>query len=123
MCSPGHGSEPLRAEVAPSRSHALFSRFPLSDAAVISMGTVPTPYHVYDGYGLFIGGTAELDAVSELLRGERVSPVRTGNGRALMGIWAFDFLDASLGPHHELQFSLVRRRSQGSKWWIRVDSD
>jgi hypothetical protein len=67
---------------------------------------VPTPYHVYDGRGVFIGGSADLDAVRELLAPEQVHAVQTVAGRALMGVWVFDFSDASLGAHHELQCSL-----------------
>ncbi len=38
--------------------------------------------------------------------------MQTVAGRAQMGIWICDFADASLGPHHELQFSIfVARRS------------
>jgi hypothetical protein len=72
----------------------------------LSTGSVPTPYHIYDGYGIFIGGTASLPAVRELLHDERVIPVHTVDGQALMGVWVCDFTDASLGPHHELQFSI-----------------
>lgn len=89
-----------------TRGHALFKRFPLVGRALLSVGTVPTPYHVYDGHGLFIGGHADLAATRALLAPEQVVPVRTEDGRALMGLWVFDFSDASLGPHHELQWSV-----------------
>lgn len=89
----------------------LFQQFPLSGTATIATGQVPTPYHIYDGYGAFIGGTADLAAVQRLLKPETVIPMQTVNGRALMGIWLCDFTDASLGPHHELQFPIfVSRR-------------
>lgn len=95
-----------------SRQHALFQQFPLNGKATLSTGQVPTPYQIYDGYGAFIGGTADLAAVQRLLQPETVMPMQTANGRALMGIWLCDFTDASLGPHHELQFSLfVSRRA------------
>lgn len=70
------------------------------------MGLVPTPYHVYDGYTLFIGGECDLSAAKRLLRNETVLPVRTTNNKALMSIWVCNFTEASLGPHHELQFSM-----------------
>jgi hypothetical protein len=88
------------------RRHALFRAFPLEGTASVSTGTVPTPYQVYDGCGLFIGGTADLAAARELLAPEQVRPVPTSAGRALMGVWVCNFTDASLGAHHELQFSL-----------------
>jgi hypothetical protein len=87
-------------------NHPLFERFPLAGKAALSTGSVPTPYHIYDGYGAFVGGTADLSAVKALLKGERVIPVQTADGHALMGIWICDFLDASLGAHHELQCSI-----------------
>jgi hypothetical protein len=87
-------------------AHPLFQRFPIAGSARISVGTVPTPYHVYDGHGVFIGGTADLKAARALLAGEHVSPVATEDGRALMGVWVFEFNDASLGAHHELQCSI-----------------
>lgn len=88
----------------------LFQQFPLNGRATISTGQVPTPYHIYDGYGAFIAGTADLAAVQRLLQPEAVTPMQTVEGRALMGIWLCDFTEASLGPHHELQFSLFVSR-------------
>lgn len=96
---------------SPPREHALFRQFPLAGEATLSTGRAPTPYHVYDGHGVFIGGTADLAAVRALLAPEQVAPVHSVAGRALMGVWLFDFTDASLGPHHELQLSIfVSRR-------------
>lgn len=94
-----------------SCQHALFQQFPLNGKATLSTGQIPTPYQIYDGYGAFIGGTADLTAVQRLLQPETVTPMQTVDGRALMGIWLCDFTDASLGAHHELQFSVfVSRR-------------
>lgn len=90
----------------PAREHALFKQYPLSGAAALSTGAAPTPYHIYDGYSAFIAGTADFAAVRELIRAESVQPARNAQGRALMGIWVCDFREASLGPHHELQFSV-----------------
>lgn len=92
------------------REHMLFQRYPLTGTATLTTGTVPTPYHIYDGYGLFIGGTADLTAVQRLLQPETVLPLQTVDGRAVMGIWLCDFIEASLGPHHELQLSLFVTR-------------
>lgn len=92
------------------REHALFQRYPLTGTATLTTGTVPTPYHIYAGYGLFIGGTADLAAVQRLLQPESVMPLQTVAGQAVMGIWLCDFTEASLGPHHELQFSLFVTR-------------
>ena len=89
-----------------ARHHALFKRFPLTSTAQLSVGIVPVPYHIYDGSGIFVGGTADLSAVTDLLRTEQLTPLRTTDDRALMGIWICDFVDASLDPHHELQFSI-----------------
>jgi len=88
-----------------SRNHRLFRQYPLNGKATISTGEVPTPYHIYDGYGALIGGTADLSAVQQLLKKQVVVPVDNGDGRTFMGIWICNFTEASLGPHHELQFS------------------
>lgn len=90
----------------PSHDHPLFKQYPLNGQTTISTGLVPTPYHIYDGNGLFLGGTADLAAVRDLLKGEGLSPIRTRAGSALMGVWVCNFTEASLGPHHELQFSI-----------------
>ncbi|MCC6455856.1 MAG: hypothetical protein IT328_12970 [Caldilineaceae bacterium] len=87
-------------------NHPLFQTYPLSGTAQISTGEVPLPYQIYDGYGAFIGGTADLAKVRQLLANEEVQPVQNEAGRALMGIWLCDFTQASLGPHHELQLSI-----------------
>lgn len=96
------------------RDHQLFQRYPLDRTAATSAGDLPTPYQIYDGYGAFIGGTADLAAVRRLLAPEQVLPVQTAGGRALMGVWICDFSEASLGPHHELQFSIFVARAPGA---------
>jgi hypothetical protein len=90
--------------------HALFKRFPLNGSAHLTTGEAPTPYHIYDGYGAFIGGTADFDAVRHLIKNEQVTPARNAAGQGLMGVWVCDFAEASLGPHHELQFSIFVTR-------------
>lgn len=88
------------------QNHVLFRQFPIDGQATLSIGKVPTPYHIYDGSAVFIGGTADYAEAQGLLAGEKVTPVQTLDGKALMGIWVCDFRDASLGPHTELQFSI-----------------
>ncbi|MEL6524755.1 MAG: hypothetical protein AAFQ07_03500, partial [Chloroflexota bacterium] len=90
-----------------TQQHPLFTQYPLTGEAEISVGRVPTPYHTYDGQGLFIGGTADLAQVTKLLANETVYPIRTASGKALIGIWVVDFIEASLGAHNELQFSVL----------------
>jgi hypothetical protein len=93
-------------------NHPLFQQFPLTGEAHTSRGPLPTPYHIYDGYGAFVGGVADFAAVQASLAPEGVTAVRTVSGHALMGLWLCDFTHASLGPHHELQFSIfVARQS------------
>ncbi len=89
----------------------LFKQYPLNGRVTLSTGEAPTPYHIYDGYGLFIGGVADLAAVRRLLAPEGVVPVITTDGHALMGIWICDFTEASLGAHTELQFAIAVTRS------------
>lgn len=94
------------ATISAGRAHELFRRFPLTARHPTRAGEFPSPYHVYDGHAVWIGGTADLAAVRALLRPERVAPATTRSGRALAGVWAVDETDASLGPHTELQFSI-----------------
>lgn len=88
------------------RNHALFRQFPIEKEMTISTGTVPVPYHVYDGHGMLICGTVNGQAAASLLAGEDVLLTTTRGRRGLMAVWVCDFSEASLGPHHELQFSL-----------------
>lgn len=90
--------------------HPLFQQYPLDGTVQLSVGQVPTPYHIYDGVGAFISGSADAAAVRDLLRKEQVRPMLTRAGRAVMGIWICDFRQASLGPHHELQMSIFVAR-------------
>lgn len=96
--------------MASPKNHRLFKQYPLEETVSLSIGVVPVPYHIYDGYGIFIGGTADFDSVRTLLRPEQVEPIQNEEGRALMGIWLCNFRQASLGPHHELQFSVFIQR-------------
>jgi hypothetical protein len=93
-----------------SKNHRLFKQFPLNGSVEISTGKVPTPYHIYDGSGILIGGTVDLAAAQHLLQSETVVPIETAAGRTVMGIWVCDFTDASLGPHRELQVSFFVSR-------------
>lgn len=49
----------------------LLKQFPLSGSAVIPTGNVPTPYHIYNGFGLFIGGVCDLNEAKQLLATRR----------------------------------------------------
>ncbi len=88
-------------------THPLFDAYPLDGEHSISTGSVPTPYHIYDGHGLLIGGTADLASAKALLQHEDVVPLETTAGRAVAGVWVVDGTAASLGPHIELQVSLL----------------
>lgn len=88
------------------RRHALFRRFPIDGSTQVDGQALPTPYHVYDGTLLMLGGTADGAAASARLAGSGLAPVLDTHGRALMAAWLGDFTAASLGPHQELQFSL-----------------
>lgn len=106
------------------RDHALFRNYPLNGSALLSIGSVPTPYHIYDGYGVFIGGTAALAPVQALLQGEQVQPLTTEAGRALLGIWICDFVQASLDLiDASFRFSLRAIHRRRPYWRIPSDRD
>lgn len=85
----------------------LSERYPPDGEVVVRGETLTTPYHVYDGTLLFIGGTADAGAVKRLLAAEDdLFPIIDTNGRALAGVWIGEFERANLGPHMELQISL-----------------
>jgi hypothetical protein len=86
--------------------HALFTKYPLDSTVVIDGEELSSPYHIYDGELLLIGGRADAAVAAELLAGERLAPVLDSEGNALMALWVADFTEANLGPHHELQISL-----------------
>jgi hypothetical protein len=69
-------------------------------------------YHIYGGHAAFIGGTATLELVRDLLAAESIYAVETSDGRAIVAIWIIDATKASLGPHQELQFSILVSRSR-----------
>lgn len=84
----------------------IFEQYPLAPEPVMtSTGPQPTPYHVYDGHLMLIGGSADFAAIRRLLADERVFPAETESGRALMAIYVADDTKASHGPHTELQYS------------------
>ncbi len=94
------------------KSHKLFSDFPLNKSIMLSTGEVQTPYHIYEGYGLFIAGTAPVDKVNAIMTNESLEPVINENGEALLALWLMDFTEAHIAPHTELQCSVfVQPRS------------
>ncbi|MEI7768923.1 MAG: hypothetical protein WCI67_02990 [Chloroflexales bacterium] len=44
----------------------------------------PSPYHIYNGAIMFIGGTADGAAARALLAAERLTPLVDEHGRALV---------------------------------------
>lgn len=88
------------------RPHALFRRYPVDAHVVVAGEVLPSPYHIYDGSIMFIGGTADGEAVRTLLTAERLTPIVDQHGRALVAVWICDFTEANLDPHCELQISL-----------------
>jgi hypothetical protein len=93
--------------IVAANRYPLFQRFGLTTTKHISVGDVPIPYHIYSGVALLIGGTADLACVRRLLAGEHVHPIVTQRNRALVCIWVIDGKEASLGPHRELQVSIL----------------
>ena len=97
----------------PATVHPIFQEYPLSVTKVAtSSGDQPTPYHVYDGHAVLIGGSADYSRVQALLVDEQVVPIRTQSGRALMALWAVDETQASHGAHTELQVSFYAARNE-----------
>jgi hypothetical protein len=89
-----------------SSQHPIFQKYPLQPQKLqTSVGLQPTPYHIYDGHAVLMGGTADFGRVQTLLQNEHVVPARTQSGRALMALWAVDEPSASLGAHTEFQVS------------------
>lgn len=85
--------------------HDLFKRYPVDAEALVAGEAYPSPYQIYDGSIMFIGGTADGAAVRALLAAERLTPLVDEQGRALVAVWICDFTEANLGPHAELQIS------------------
>lgn len=91
----------------PVRSdHPLFAKYPLDGTVEVDGEQLSTPYHIYNGEILLLGGTADSTVAAGLLRDERLTPILDTDGNALMAMWVCDFTEANLGPHHELQISL-----------------
>lgn len=86
--------------------HPLFARYPLDGTVEVDGELQATPYHIYNGEIMLIGGTADAAAAADLLHGEQLTPILDSSGNALMAMWVCDFTEANLGPHHELQISL-----------------
>jgi len=88
------------------QQHKLFTHYPLDSEIQIGGETLTSPYHIYDGSILFIGGRANAAAATELLRDEQLTPILDDQGQALAALWVCDFTEANLDPHHELQISI-----------------
>lgn len=88
------------------RKQSLFKHYPLDGQVTLAGEVLTTPYHIYDGVMLLIGGTVRAEAALDLLSREGLTPVLDDGGRALAAVWVCDFTETNLGPHHELQISL-----------------
>ena len=87
--------------------HPLFERFPLDAHVQVGGEKLTSPYHVYNGTLLLVGGTADAAQAAALLAPSGLVPVCDSAGRALAAVWVGDFTEASLGPHHEVQISFL----------------
>ncbi len=97
------------------QEHPIFVDYPITGTRTNWYGKVSTPYRVYDGYGVMLGGTCDVTAARHMLRNEQaLEPAITVDRRALMAMWIANFTDASVGPHTELQFSLFVSRAPRS---------
>ncbi|MDT8992486.1 hypothetical protein RQP54_16570 [Curvibacter sp. APW13] len=94
------------------KEHRFFERFPLDAHVQVGDEKLTSPYHVYDGTLLLVGGTVESAQAAALLGPSGLHPVRDTEGRALAAVWVGDFTEANLGPHHELQISLLASRGE-----------
>lgn len=88
----------------------LFQRFPLDGSVFVAGEKLTTPYHIYDGTMLSLGGTVDGEVAARFLKAEDLEPVLDTDGRALAAIWICDFIKANLDAHHELQISLFATR-------------
>nr|WP_314434098.1 hypothetical protein [uncultured Brevundimonas sp.] len=88
----------------------LFQRFPLDGSVVVDGEQLTTPYHIYNGTMLSLGGTVDGGVAARFLATEHLKPVLDTDGRALAAIWICDFTEANLDAHHELQISLFATR-------------
>jgi hypothetical protein len=88
------------------QQHPLFAQYPLDHEFQLDGETVTSPYHIYDGQILLIGGRANAKAAKALLQNESLLPILDHEGNALVALWVCDFTEANLGPHHELQVSI-----------------
>lgn len=93
--------------------HPIFRDNPLSGQISLSTGPAPTPYHVYDGEGLLIFGSADFDITQSMIEDESIFPVKTASGKAAAGFIMANFEKASLGVHHELQFFILVSEKEG----------
>ncbi len=89
------------------RHHPIFVAHPIDGTVDVEGRAEPTPYHLYDGTLLMVGCSADGEAARALLEAEGVAPLLDTSGRALAVVWLGDFSHASLGPHRELQLSLL----------------
>ncbi|MEO9470434.1 hypothetical protein [Parasphingorhabdus sp.] len=96
-----------------THDHPVFADNPIDGEVSLSTGPAPRPYHVYDGEGLLIFGHADPACVDEFLTGEDLYPVLHVSGRVAAGFIIADFREASMGPHHELQFFILASQKPG----------
>jgi len=65
---------------------------------------LPILYYRDDAFGLYF--TADADAVSAVMPSDRLFPVLLPNKRALAAIFAFNYIDTSIGPYGEVAVAL-----------------
>lgn len=89
------------------KEHPLFERFPIDAHVRVGEEKLTSPYHVYDGTLLLVGGTVDATQAASLLAPSGLLPLCDTQGRALAALWIGDFTQANLGPHYELQIALL----------------
>lgn len=96
----------VSGELTMRQQHSLFTHYPLDSEIQLGGETLTSPYHIYDGSILFMGGRASATAAARLLGDGQLTPILDDQGQALAALWICDFTEANLGPHHELQISI-----------------
>ncbi len=93
-------------------------RGPVAQNIDVGSARVDLPIYYYrdDSFlGIF---TADREAVRALLPSDQLYPVLAPNGRALIGIAAFNYLHTSIGPYGEVGIVLLCTHGQPAPPWI-----
>jgi len=98
--------------------HGIFSLAPSTHTTTLKSGVKTTiPFHAYQSNALIILGTANLNKMKDIMKGQDYQPVSTEDGKAVVVFWFMNYPNSTAGPYKELVYAIISSKDPMTVNW------